>query len=301
MAIQDIAIIGAGGRLGTFLLKYLIDTHHFNITVLARQSSKLSVPSGVRLVRIPDDLGTADQLSATLKGQHALVITTPASRSLEQILLARACAQAGVSRFIPADFGSVDSLDEYCCQMVPIYGHKNVVRAEMTRLAMQHPDFSWTSLVCGHFFDWGMKNGFLHFALGDKQADIFDDGNARWSTSTLPQIGAAVVSVLQHEQLTRNRFLYIQSFCVSQNQILQALEHASGATWKVNRIDSADFIKHEKEQMDAGNVEAIEKVASVLGMTRSNWESKLANELLELPTEDLQTVVSQLYEPFSGK
>ena len=295
MVLRNVAIIGVNGRLGASVLQSLLDSKGFRVTVLLRQHSKASLNNDVDIVRLPDDLGSEPELANALEGHDALVVTIPATRTREQLLLANACVKAGVRRFIPADFGSVDSLDKVCRDLVPLYENKLVVRNELEQLSARNTSFSWTSLVCGHFFDWGLENGMLRFWLKEHRAELFDDGNVKWSASTLKCIGAAVASILKNEDVTKNKMLYIQSFCVSQREVLDALQKVSDTQWSVSHVRSEDFTKHKKAEADAGDAEAIEELVSVLGITRANWEGKLANDLLKLKAEDLQTVVSEVY------
>lgn len=153
MVIRNVAIIGANGTLGPAILEALLSADAFNVTVLSRASSRSTFPSKVDLIKIPDDGGDGNTLTKLLSEQDALVVTIPASESSYITELAKASAQAGVQRFIPPDFGSVDSTDERCLSLVPLYRQKGLVREHLQKLAVDYTSFSWTSLVCGHFFD----------------------------------------------------------------------------------------------------------------------------------------------------
>jgi hypothetical protein len=206
-----------------------------------------------------------------------------------------------VRGFIPADFGSCDSSSPRALELVPLYRAKKAVRECLVELAGKGSSdgsgFSWTSLVCGHFFDFGLKSGLLQFDLAARPARIFDGGDVRWSATTLDTIGTAVVRVLQRGEATRNGMLSIQSFCVSQNQVLAVLERVvAGGTWEVEHVDSDEFIRSFKGKLDEGDPEAQKELVSVLGMVDADWERKegFANELLGLQDEDLERVVRKV-------
>ena len=294
MAIRCVGVIGATGKLGSSIVEALRSSESFQVTVLARSSSKSPIPAASQTVRIPDN-ATEGDLVAALQGQDALVVAMKASDERDVIRLADACIKAGVRRLIPPDFGSVDSLDPRCVELVPLYKQKNRVREHITQLSAQHPQFSWTSLVCGHFFDYGLSSGLLQFDLDTLQARIFDNGEVRWSASTFAQVGGAVVKVLQKEDQTRNKVLYIQSLCVSQKEVLATLERVSGRQFVATFVESESSIKTEKQKMDDGDGNAVEELVSVLGITRPNWENKLANELLGLSPADLQDCVARVW------
>ena len=298
--IKKVALIGANGTLGPTILQTLISAAIFTVTVLTRSSSKSTYPDTVVVDYISDD-PTLEELVHLLRGQDALIVTLSSSNSDLQIRLADAAARAGVRRFIPADFGSCDSSSQRALDLVPLYRAKRKVRQHLQQFvsaSSSSDDFSWTSLVCGHFFDFGLKSGLLEFDMNARTARLYDNGDVKWSTTTLGYIGQAVVRVLQSEHETRNRMLYIQSFCVTQNEVLKSLQKFTGNDWQVIYVNSDEFINEVRRKLDDDprNSEETEKMVGVLGIVDSNWESKpdFANSLLGLEGEDLDEIVKNL-------
>jgi nucleoside-diphosphate-sugar epimerase len=303
MTIKKVVLAGANGKLGPAILHALLSAEAFTVTVLSRSSSISTYPAAVHVARVSDDF-PQDELVHALRGQDALVVVFAGSNSDLQIRLADAAAQAGVRRFVPADFGSCDSSSARALELVPLYRAKQKVRRHLQQLAEEEEGslrsgagLSWTSLVCGHFFDFGLKSGLLGFDLKAHRARLFDGGDVRWSATTTETIAKAVVRVLQHDVQTRNRMLYIQSFCVTQNEVLRALQRVvTGQSWQVERLDSDEFIRQVRDKADQGDAEATEELVGVVGIVDSNWEGKddFANSLLGLETEDLDHVVRQV-------
>ena len=134
--------------------------------------------------------------------------------------------------------------------------------------------------------------------LSARKARIFDGGDIKWSATTIDTIATAVVRVLQNEGETKTRMLYIQSFCVTQNEVLSSLEQVTGRDWQVEHVDSEKHIKEVKREVDTNpdNAEAIENLVSVVGIVDANWEGKgdFANLLLGLKDEDLDEVVRRV-------
>lgn len=304
MSIVKVTLVGATGSLGQPILDALVSDGSFEITVLQRASSK-SKPGHldkIRVETISDSLPIAE-LTEKLRGQDAVVVCYRAKDAAEQIKFGEAAAAAGVKRLIPADFGSCDSSGQRERELVRLFDLKVQIRESLQRLAREHVGFSWTSLVNGHFFDWGLRESFLHFDLGSRRAEIVDDGNTRSSQATLAQIARATVAVLRRPEATRNRMLFIQSFCVSQNEVLRSLERATGAKWDVEYVESEKFIREKKALADQGNKDAIEDLVFVLGAINGNWEQKpdFAMELLGLENEDLDTIVQQVVSEMEAK
>ncbi|MCJ1379236.1 hypothetical protein MMC17_002336 [Xylographa soralifera] len=293
MAIRNVALLGANGTLGPSILHALLVANVFVVTVLSRATSNSTYPDSIHVTTISDDLPN-EELVRILRGQDALVIAFAGSNSDLQIRLADAAAQAGVKRLIPADFGSCDSSSPRALDLVPLYRAKQKVRQHLQQLASSS-NLSWTSLVCGHFFDYGLKCGLLQFDVKECKARIFDGGDIRWSTTTLDTIGTAVVRILQKEDETKNRMLYIESFCTTQNEVLRLLENITGQKWQIEHITSEEYINEVKKEHGGhlDNAEATEDLVSVVGIVDANWEGKddFANSLLGLEDEDLDQVI----------
>jgi hypothetical protein len=296
MLIKNVAILGADGKLGPSVLNALLASK-FAVTVMKRQSSKTqsNYPSSVKEVRIPDDFHVKE-LTRILQGQDAVVITTSGSLIDMQKSVALAAAKAGVQRFIPADFGSVDSESELARSLVPLYVHKRNLRLYLTELTEQYPKFSWTAIVCGHFFDWSLE--FMHIWARDQRVDIIDDGNTKASASSLGLIAKATARVLEYADKpeTKNKILYVQSFCKTQMEVKDALDRVTEREWRVQRFESNAFLNEKKALMEKGGREgadATEDIVWWLGATDANWEKNdgFAMELLDLEEEDLDAVL----------
>ncbi|KAK7736632.1 hypothetical protein SLS53_006835 [Cytospora paraplurivora] len=297
MSIVKVALLGATGNLGAPILNALIGEGIFEVTVFQRASSK-SKPAHldkINVVTVSDSL-RVDELTEKLRGQDAVVVCYRPKDASDQIKIGQAAAAAGVKRLIPADFGSCDSSGQRERELVKLFDRKVQIRESLQELAARNEAFSWTSLVNGHFFDWGLREDFLHFYLKTKRAEIMDDGDKKSSQATLAQIARATVRILQRPEVTKNRMLFIQSFCVSQNEVLRSLEKATGAKWETKRFDSEDYIREKKALADQGDLDAIEDLVFVLGAINGNWEEKpdFAMELLGLENEDLDEVVQEV-------
>lgn len=178
------------------------------------------------------------------------------------------------------------------------YVQKTTVRDHLIKLSQEHPSFTWTSLVCGHFFDWSLE--FLHVNLKDHAIDILDDGSSKWSASTLSQIGLATARILQRPEITKNRMIYIQSFLLSQNDMAASFEKATGTKWTKNKFDSEKYKVEEKKKADAGDKEANENLVWYLGAMDANWTTRegFAMKDLGLEEENLDEVVKGMVAKF---
>lgn len=310
MSIVNVALVGATGSLGSHILAALLSEGSLTTTALQRASSSSQLPKDNKNLKVAtiSDNPSVEELTTLFKGQDAVIVCYRAGDAAAQIKFGQAAFNAGtVRRFIPADFGSCDSNGKRERELVKLFDRKVEIRESLQKLAdeaaVEGGVFSWTSLVNGHFFDWGLREDFLHFNLPQRKADIIDDGNVKSSQATLAQIAKATVRILQRPEETKNKMLFIQSFCVSQNEILASLEKAMSSykdsrKWEIARYESEAFIKEKKALADAGDLQAIEDLVFVLGAIDGNWEGKpdFAMGLLGLEEEDLDEVVQKVVD-----
>ena len=166
----------------------------------------------------------------------------------------------------------------------------------------------WTSVVCGHFFDYGLGSGLLGFDVRGRKVRLFDGGRGSWSASTLGLVAGSVVGVLRtEEEGTRNRLLYVQSVRTSQVDVLEMLEGLTGERWEREVVDSREYIEQQRRIYDGkregDKAEARENIVMVAGLIDGDWTERkdFANELLGLKEEDLNDVIRRALQDLEGK
>lgn len=187
------------------------------MTVLSRSSShQLDPRVQVKVV----DYASIDSITAAITGQDAL-INSLAIGSIPgdiHLRLVEAAHAAGIQRFLPSEFGS-DTANPLAAKL-PVFADKIAVVQRLKELSAANSAFSYTSLITGPFFDWGIEHKFI-IDLSGPSARIFDGGDVPFSGTTLSGIGRAVVGVLKHPAETQNRHVYVADAEVTQNQILR--------------------------------------------------------------------------------
>ncbi|RFU77988.1 family transcriptional regulator [Trichoderma arundinaceum] len=311
--IKRVCLIGANGTLGSVILKELVQASCFDVSILQRTTSSSSAaalaPSTTRIPIAPDL--SVEDLTEALAGQDAVIAAFPLGEGDQHLRLVEAAFRAGVKRFIPADFGSCDASDPEPQKYLPLYRRKTLVREKCEALAEKAARdgsaFSWTTLVCGHFFDHGLRDGLLHFDFETRTAQILDGGATKASTSTLRRIAEATVRVLQRADQTRNRAIYIQSFNPTQLEVLAALEKAMGEPWHAQHIDSKPYLEDAQKRLESSDAEAvlvaIEDIVFVLGALDADWTKRdgFGMELLGLEDEKLEDVVEAVVAAYRAE
>jgi hypothetical protein len=299
MSITNVALIGGTGTLGAPVLKAL-KASEFNIFVVNRQTSK-SVYPRTQVITVPDDLNV-DAVAQAFQEKEidALIITIAGSHVESQKKLIDAAFKGGVKRVMPAEFGSCDSADDKTNEILPLMKGKKVVRDYLLSLQDKKREggesLTWTSLITGHFFDYGLTCGLLKFDVKSRKAYIMDGGKIKFSGSNLDFIGKAVVKILEKPKETENKLLYIHSNYVTQLEVLEALEKATGDKFERIEQDSEEELKVIRPKMLNGDGEATEEVVAVWGVVASDWKEKegFANELLGLQEEDLEKTIREV-------
>lgn len=246
MSYKNVIIIGAGGNLGPSVLKAFLSSS-FNTSVLSREGSNSTFPSGVNVVRANYD--DTESLKKAFQGQDAVISLVGGNALGDQNKLIDAAIAAGVQRFIPSEFGS-DTPNPKTREVVPLFSAKS---GTVDYLKSKESAISWTSVITGPFFDWGLKVGFLGFNLKDKTYTIIDSGNATFSTTNLLYIGKALVAALEKADATKNQYVYVSEFQISQNELLAVAEKVSGEKFTVNKVSAKDHIALGNKLLSEGN------------------------------------------------
>ncbi|KZL72821.1 isoflavone reductase family protein [Colletotrichum tofieldiae] len=292
MSLKKVTLVGASGNIGAAVLPQLLNSD-LDLTILSRQGSSATFPDGIKVVK--SDY-SPESLARVLEGQDAVVSMLPIMALEEQKKIAEAAIKAGVKRFIPSEYGSDSSSDDVVAA-VPFFQPK---KAHLDWLATKEDQISWTAIITGPFFDWGVKLGMTGFDLANKAVTLIDGGKTPFTASNVAQIGRAIVSVLQHPAETKNQLVFIESFTTTQTEILAVLEKLTGQEWKVNKVSSQDvrqdgFAKLGKGEFVEGGSAVI--MALVLGEggleDHTHVKGGIWNQRLGLKTESVEQTVRE--------
>ncbi|KAF7592558.1 hypothetical protein BBP40_012718 [Aspergillus hancockii] len=266
---NNIVLVGASGDIGKIILEDLIYSSSFNITVLSRNGSEATFPTGVK-VRKTDFTDT--DLDATLNGQDAVISALGATAFGEQKKL-------------------VDVLS--VLKLLPLFGQKKELIEYLKTKECE--GLSWTGIATGGWFDRGLRNGFLGFEIANRTATIWDGGDKSLTFTNEKLLGEAVVSVLQHPRQTSNKYIYIASVETTQNEIMASLEEETGAKWTVKATTTEEQVGESVKKLGAGDISGAFALAratsfgSIPGL-RANYakDETLVNDVLNLKLETVK-------------
>jgi nucleoside-diphosphate-sugar epimerase len=292
--IKNIVVVGASGNVGKSALKALSEDG-FQVTGLSRSSPVGGVPSGVSFIN--SDYSATSLLDA-FKGQDVVVSAVsslePGALNLQKTLVDTAIA-AGVKIFVPSEFG-VDTSDRSAPDFVPFLEDKIAV---LDYLKERQDKIAWVAIITGSVFDWGLKiPGYGGLDLGARTVTIYDGGDVSYDATTLDQVGRAIAKSLKNPELTRNQFVYVNSFTVTQNDTLRALEKITGEKFKVSQGTVEDLWQGGAAQWKQGQAQGmLGMVAGTIygkgGVANYSRTKGLWNEKIGLAQENLDEVLKK--------
>ena len=212
-----------------------------------------------------------------------------------------ASVAAGVKRFIPAEFG-MDSANARCVQL-PVCAPKAATQKHLLEKSMSNPGFTFTAIANGLFLDWGLKMDLI-LNLSQHHAILYNGGGVPFSATTLADVATAVLGIIEHQQETANRLVYVHSALVTQHKLMQVVKEVDGKDWTTTYKDTEELRRESLVELAKGT-EAIVGSAmlgfcfcgSMSSAYGCDFSDRLDNELLgvkELQEGELRTLVASL-------
>lgn len=235
--IKKVVVLGAGSNVGKSTIKALLaEPGGFEVTGMTREDSNAVLPAVVRHVR--SDY-SKQSLQEAFAGQDAIVNTvSPSGLGDQQSAIVNAAVAAGVQVILPSEYG-VDTAVPTATDVIPFLKAKV---AAVEYLRSREDQISWVAVITGSIFDWGLNiPGFGGWNLPARSVTIYDGGDVEYEATTLGQVGRAITVTLKHPELTKNKHVYVNSFTITQNGVLRALEKTTNDKFAVSHNSSDDL------------------------------------------------------------
>lgn len=292
--------------MGKHLAEHLLKTGKHVVTAIARPSSASKLPNGLQVVRVDYSGDDNTALVKALRGQQALIITMAVAAPSDTISkLVRAAAEAGVPYVLPNWFGN-DAANDSLLNDNMLRQSRDSTCAQIKSLGVS----SYLMLCCNFWYEFSLGGGpdRYGFDLQKRSFIQFDDGNVPINTSTWPQCGRAIASLLSLKELPddatdrsptlsqfRNGNIYISSFRLTQRDMFESVKRVTGTTnadWTITHESAEQRFKDGQAVVKQGNFAAFTKML-YSRMFFSNGDGDyqssrgLHNDVLGLPVEDL--------------
>ncbi|ORY64312.1 CipA protein [Pseudomassariella vexata] len=298
--INKVAIVGATGTVGKFIVEELLKAGNHEVTAITRVDGSSTMPAGVKVAKV--DYNNPSTLVDALQGQEALIITMSVRAPKDtQDKLVEAAAVANVPYVLPSDW-CPDMTNEEFGNDIFLGPAERATRKNIEDLGKS----SWMAIISSFWYEFSLGGGPAMYGLDYKGRSMtfFDDGETKINTITFPQSGRAVANLLalpinseNGPSLSKykNKFIYVSSFCVSQKDMFNSVLRVTGTKnedWTINYEDSTKRFEDGKKEMRSGNPLGFRQVLYSRVFFKDglgNYEATkgLDNGALGLPEEDL--------------
>jgi uncharacterized protein YbjT (DUF2867 family) len=238
MAPGKVALAGATGNLRGPVLKALLDAN-LSVVVLSRirgKSSKLAPHPNLIIKEV--DFNSVQSMIPVLKGVDIVVAGLATLAIGSQNPLIDAAVDAGVKRFIPAEFG-MDSLNPLCVQL-PVGAPKAATQKYLLEKSNANPSFTYTAIANGLFLEWGLEVGFI-INPAKHTGRLYNGGDVPFSTTNLADVAKAVLGVIDNQAQTLNRVVYVHSTVTTQNKIDPVRKRERWQKWDTTCKDTEEI------------------------------------------------------------
>ncbi|KAJ4025798.1 hypothetical protein NW761_014355 [Fusarium oxysporum] len=251
---RKIVITGGSGQLGKPTIDALVELGAHTITAIQRPEAASTFPVGITVKK--GNLRDEAFLTEVLKGQDVLVLMPPLAQLVElQEPAIRAAANAGVPYILPSEFGP----DPFAVQLVEeneLLIAKKRIRDLIESLGVS----SWISITVGPWLDAGLNQGLWGIEPKARKATIWRGADAKVNTATISHTAEAVAAVLSLPEAElakyKNKAVYTPSFHLTQREILDAVQRATGTTdadWDIKTRDVNEVAREYEDKISQGD------------------------------------------------
>lgn len=314
MSYKKIVQAGAGGSIGAPVLKALVDSGQFDVTVLTRKSSNYKPPYNSITV-VPVDYTNHAELVEALRGNDALVVTLGDFTSSERNhhALTDAAIKAGLKCIIPSTFASYVSPPFFVVHCVhngilrdlsnPPGSEEETFRPHLNNMAYirsKQAEIGHIFITNGCFFEWGLKTGILGLDIPNAKCTIYGDGMRPFNATTYDSVGRTVVSVLSTPSTFLNKDIRVHDFWITQWDLKALFEEETGKTYTVEHVDPLKLKADCEAAIAQGELNHHTFMGVIAGVVfgkhTCSWGVSDDTPLVGLPAKDIKEELKKFLE-----
>ena len=303
--VENIAIVGVGGRSGSCIADALMKGKRHRITAITRPDSTNRMPPGLHDIK-KVDYNNHTSLVKVLKGQDVLILTMNVMAPKgSQTKLIDAAIEAGVKWIMPNEWG-VDLSKVEMSQDTMMHDRTMSVREYIEKFGADKT--RWIGLCCGFWYEFSLAGTEVRygFDFDKKSLTLYDDGNTKINTSTWPQFGRAVASLLSMKKIPQNekdkslclsqydsKSIHVSSFFVSQRDMFESVLRVTGDNekeWTITHEDVVERYNRGQQILKEGKLAGFGIILYARVFYKDgagDFNDKLDNDVLGLPKENL--------------
>ncbi|KAI3328110.1 putative oxidoreductase CipA [Xylariaceae sp. AK1471] len=308
--VKKVAIVGATGTVGKYIVKGLLKGGKHEVTALTRGDAK--IPEGVKIAKVSYD--DPASLTKALEGQDVLIITMSVRAPKEtQGYLIEAAAAAKVPFVLPNEWG-IESSHGTLGTDVMMGPALTAAKNKIEELGSS----SWIGMVTGYWHAYSLASPeAFGFDLKNKTVTFFDEGTVKINSITWERTGQAVASLLSLpiEPETpgapalsnyKNKNVYVTSWLMSQKDMFKQVLRVSGtkeSDWAIKYENAVERYEEAKKRLFAGDHSAFQRLLYTRTFYNNgdgDFESRhgLDNDKLGLPKETQESLDAETKHAF---
>ncbi|KAI1750213.1 putative oxidoreductase CipA [Xylaria castorea] len=265
--VKKIAIVGANGHVGKYIVKELLNGGKHEVTAITRGDTEL--PEGVKVAKVSYD--DPASLKKALEGQDVLIITMSVRAPQDtQEKLIEAAAAANVKFVLPNEWGFDSSYGTLGTDtfLGPI---AKAAQKKIEDLGKS----SWIAMTTGYWFLHSLASPEAYgFDLKNKSVTFFDEGTAKINNITWEKTGEAVAGLLSLpiESETpgapalsdyKNKRVFVSSWLMSQKDIFGHVLRVTGtkeSDWSVKYEPAVERYEGAMKRILSGDQSAYQRM-----------------------------------------
>ncbi|USP78681.1 hypothetical protein yc1106_05955 [Curvularia clavata] len=310
MAVKKVLVLGNGNLCRSIITalcahQSLYSTCDYKITVLTYPSQTLKLLSEISTIHLQHKTSdfTSPALQAAFTGHDIVISTVAGSDSELQIRIINAVIAAGVKRFIPHEF-SHDSLNGQLQARLPKHAERANVISHLKSLSEGNPNLEWTAISTGYTLDANLLSGDMGFDMEWHSVTIHGTGTELFAASSLTRVGQVVARVIANWEKTKYQYIYAAGTVTSANEVLRAIEKATGQQFAVGHYGVEECIEEGQKRIERGYPDSglalLER--SVLYDKQLDastpFRTHTTNDMLGLAAESVDAIVTEVYHSF---
>ncbi|KAI0455118.1 putative oxidoreductase CipA [Xylaria acuta] len=265
--VKKIAIVGATGHVGKYIVKELLNGGKHEVTAITRGEAE--IPEGVKVAKVSYD--DPASLKKALEGHDVLVITLSVRAPRDtQGKLIEAAAAANVPFVLPNEWGIESSHGTLGADT--FFGPVSMAaRQKIEELGKS----SWIAMTTGYWFLHSLASPEAYgFDLAKKSVTFFDEGTVKINTITWERSGQAVAALLSLpiEPETpgapalsdyKNKRVYVSSWLMSQKDAFQHVLRVTGtkeSDWSIKYEPAVERYEEAKKRVLSGEHSAFQRM-----------------------------------------
>ncbi|BGP01619.1 hypothetical protein NBRC10513v2_005259 [Rhodotorula toruloides] len=247
-----LALFGATGQIGASILNALLHPsfpgYEPHIKVFLRDESygkkASTIPDHPRVEKVKADFDNVEELAEKLKGVEAVVSALNGPGIDAQYKILDACAEAGVKRFLPSEYGSEHPWRKPGDEWTHTHPYFDI-KARFKEYMYLHPamvsgKMTYTIVGVGDLYDQPTENYWIAWAqqkLPDTYVfPVVADPSSKYEITSIQDMAQYIAALLARPSLSKDSHLNFVSDVVSQQEIADMLKEVTGKEVKPDYV-----------------------------------------------------------------